>query len=267
MKNRLLIAFPLLMSVALLAAAPSTFAEQMVARSYDIKNVTQVEVSGGGRIEIRQGDTESLHVEAESNVIDRVKVDLSGGKLTLGVKNTVKNGWNLFRWFDHNDDEVHYILQLKEMKYLGLSGASRATVSDWNAKDLAVHVSGAGEANFANLSLTDLFVDLSGASNFNVLAISGEKMKFGLSGAANTNIKGASQTKTLEVECSGASNFRGKLLAAIQADVGASGASNIEVNAADYLKAGASGASNVRYLGTPRLESNVSGASNLRAMK
>lgn len=253
-------------STALLLFVESVYAAEMVAKSYDIKNVSELVVSGGGRVQIVQGDTESLRVEAAQDVMDRVRVDLSGNKLSLSVRNSSGKGFSLFNLFSHENDEAHYILQLKQLNYLGLSGASHATLSNWSGKNMAVNVSGAGEVNFANLTLDDLFVELTGASNAYLQSLSVTKVKFEMSGAANTHIKAESQTKFLQVEASGASNFRGKLLSVAQADVGASGASNIELHATEFLKAHASGASNIHYLGQPRLESDASGASHVNSI-
>lgn len=267
MKAKLFLPLSIVTALGLLLSVESVFAEAIVARSYDIKNVSEVVVSGGGRVQITQGETESLRVEATQDVIDRVSVDLSGDKLTLGVKYSSKKSFSFFRLFyDHHDDNVLYVLQLKKLTYLGLSGASRATFSDWNGRNMDVHCSGAGEVNFANLKVDDLFIDLTGASNAHIQSVTANKAKFELSGAANVNIKKESQAKFLQVGASGASNFRGKLLTVAQADVGASGASNIELHTTELLKANASGASNIRYLGQPRLQSDASGASHVSSI-
>lgn len=266
MKTLSIPSFTTLTLVALMLSTEAAYSAETVARSYDIKNVSEVVVGDGGQIQITQGDSESLRVEAAADVIDRVKVDLNGNRLSLSMKRGAGSG-GLLSFLYHKNEEVHYILQVKSLKYLGLSGASRANLSDWKDNNMVVSVSGAGVANFASLSVDELFVDLSGASNSNIQSLGANKLKFELSGAANANIKGQSQAKFLQVGCSGASNFRGKLLGVNQADVNASGASNIEVNATEFLKAIASGASNVRYMGQPRLESNSSGASNINSIK
>lgn len=251
---------------ASLFSIESVWASDTVARAYDIKNVSEVQVGGGGQIEITQGDSETLRVEAAADVIDRVSVDLSGNKLTLGVKRSSGKGWGFFNFFYNSDDKVRYILQLKSLQYLGLSGATRGSLGDWKAQALAVKASGASEINFAKLVVDDLFVDLSGASHANAESISAGKLKFDLSGASNAKIKAQGRAKLLEASCSGASSFHGKLLTVTQADVNASGASTIETNTTEFLKAVASGASSVRYLGQPRLESNSSGASNINSI-
>jgi len=263
MKMQSIPLLPAVAFTALLLSVESVYAAEIVAKSYDIKNVSEVVVSGGGKVQIVQGDTESLRVEAAQDVIDRVRVDLSGNKLTLSVRHLSEKGFSFFNLFSHQNDEAHYILQLKQLNYLGLSGASRATLGHWTGKNMAVNVSGAGEVNFANLTLDDLFVELTGASKAYLQSLSATKVKFEMSGAANTEIKAESKTKFLQVEASGASNFHGKLLNIVQADVVASGASNIELHVTEFLKAHASGASNIHYLGQPRLDSDASGASHV----
>jgi hypothetical protein len=267
MKTKILPPVSIFAAAALLMSVHYACAEEVVARAYDIKDVSELVVSGGGRVQIVQGATESLRVEAAQDVIDRVSVDLSGNKLTLGVKYSNNKSFSFFHFFyNHHNDDVLYILQLKKLTYLGLSGASRATLGDWVGKDMTMNVSGAGDVKFSTLALDDFFIELTGASNAHMQSFTVAKAKFQLSGAANAEFKAQGQTKFLLVEASGASNFWGKLLIASQAEVGASGASNIELQATEFLKANASGASNIRYMGQPKLQSDASGASHINAI-
>jgi hypothetical protein len=265
MKIQLSPSLPMLAAIALMFSVEAVRAEDVIAKAYDIKDVSELVVSGGGRVQITQGDTESLRVEATQDVMPRVKVDLSGDKLSLSVRNT-SGSFSFFDLFKHRNDDVLYVLQLKKLHYLGLSGASHATFGNWVGGDMKVNVSGAGAANFTQLRVNDLFIELTGASNARVEMLTARKLTFELSGAANMDVKAASQTSFLKVGASGASNFHGKLLKAAQADVDASGASNIDLHATEFLKAGASGASNIRYLGQPKLDSNASGASHVKAI-
>lgn len=245
--------------------ASDVYASDIVAKDYDIKNVNEVIVNGGGRLQLVQGDSETLRVEADKKIIDRVVVDLSDDKLTLSIRNGSGKDFNFFHWFDNNHEEATYILQLKNLHYLGVSGASHATLGSWRGKKLEVKGSGAAEITFANLTLEDFFIELTGASNARFQKLTADKVKVELSGAANLDVKAESQSKFLKVQASGASNFRGKPFTVTQADVDASGASNIDLNATEFLKASASGASNVRYLGQPKLQSNASGASHINS--
>ena len=266
MKTQSIIATTIISALLAIGVATCSYAEDIVAKSYDIKNVEEVIVHGGGHLELVQGDSESLRVEADREIMERVVVDQSGDKLTLNVKKS-GNYFNFFHWFDNNNDEVKYILQLKNMHHLGLHGASQAKLGDWVGTKLNVKGSGAAEVTFANVTLQDFTVELSGASNSRFQQLIADRASFNLSGAANVDAKAAGQLKRLKVDASGASNFRCKLLKVSEADIDASGASNIDLNVTDFLRAGASGASSIRYLGQPKLKNNVSGASHVNAIE
>lgn len=216
-------------------------------------------------MQITQGDNESLRIEGKQETLNRVHVDQTGSKLTLTIKNPV-SGWNVFKWLDGHNDEIHYILELKNLNRLDLAGACKATIGDWVGKNMAVYTSGASNAEFSKLNVDNFFMELSGAGNSHFQTFTANKAEFHLSGAANVNIKAASQAKFVQVDASGASNFRAKPLAVTQADIGASGASNIELQVSEFLKANASGASNIHYIGQPKLQSDSSGASHINSI-
>lgn len=246
---------------ALILVSLSAAADEMAAKTYDIKDVSEVVAGGGCHLQITQGAQENLRVEAKKETLERVSVDQTGHKLSLNLK-----GKGVFHWFNFHEEEVKYFLQVKNLSSLELNGACNADVSNWVGKNLMVHGSGASKVSFASVTLEDLFIELSGASNAFLQQLTATKSEFQLSGAANVDVKLPSATKFLKVEASGASNFRGKPLVAEQADVGASGASNIDVAASGFLKAEASGASNIRYLGQAKVQSNASGASHVNSM-
>jgi hypothetical protein len=243
----------------------SAQADNRVAKSYDIKDVTEVVAGGGCQMDIVQGDKDSLRIEAKPETLERIKVDQTGHKLTLSIKN-FNGGFNPFKWFEGHNDEFHYFLQLKNLHRLDLSGACNAKISNWTGKDLAVYTSGASRTDFGTLTLENFLIEQSGASNSSFQQLSVAHLSFNLSGAANADVKAPGKGNYLKVEASGASNYRGKPLQIVEADLNASGASNIDVNATEKLKAEASGASNIRYLGQPKLQSQTSGASNINAI-
>lgn len=255
----------LLGTTALFFAAAAAQADNLIAKSYEINDVTEVVASGGCQMDIVQGDSDSLRIEGKPESLARIKVDQTGHKLTLGIKN-FNGGFNLFRWFEGHDDEFHYFLQLKNLTQLDLAGACNARIGNWTGKNMAVYASGASRTDFKTLTLENFLIEQSGASNSSFQQIAVAHLSFNLSGAANADVKNAGKGNYLKVEASGASNYRGKPLQVNEAELNASGASNIDVNVTETLNAEASGASNIHYLGQPKLQSKASGASNINAI-
>jgi hypothetical protein len=250
----------LVMSAMISFAAPMAFAE-IIAKTYPAQDFTEVVSGGNTVVEISQGGTEYLRVEADADVMQRVKVDQSGKRVSVWVRSDS----NFFNWFGHSNDPVRIVLRVKQLEYLEISGGARATLGDLQGEKFQLNASGAGDVNFAALNAKLLKMELSGAANVHINSVNSQEQDYDLSGASNVEIQSASNTQDLDVGASGASNFHGKNLTAKQARLGASGASHVEASVTDLLDADASGASSVDYYGNPKAKTDASGASHVNA--
>lgn len=250
----------LTITVFIALVAPLALAET-IAKTYPVKDFTEFVSGGNTTVEIIQDGSEYLRVEAEAEVMKRVKVDQTGNRVSVWVKSE----GNFFGWFGHGNDPVRVTLRVKQLDYLEISGGARANVGDLQGEKFQLNVSGAGNVDVATLNAGDLKMDLSGAANVRIDSVNSQAQNFDLSGASNTDIKSTSSSQKLRVSASGASNFRGKKLTAKYADLEASGASHVEATVTETLNANASGASSVDYYGNPKAKTDSSGASHVNA--
>lgn len=246
--------------LALSLIAPLALAET-VAKTYPVKDFNEFVAGGDTTIEITQDGTEYLRLEADAEIMKRVKVDQTGTRVSVWVKSDN----SFFNWFGHGQGRVRVVLRVKQLQYLELSGAAHAKVGDLEGNKLDVSNSGAANADFAVLNTANFRLDLSGAANVRIDSINSQSQDFDLSGAANVDIKDGGNTQSLKADVSGASNLRAKNLTAKTAKVDASGASHIELTVTDALDASASGASSVNYFGEPKAKTDSSGASHINA--
>ncbi|HSC69348.1 MAG TPA: head GIN domain-containing protein [Cellvibrio sp.] len=250
----------LVMTVMVAFAIPSALAET-IAKTYPVKDFTEFVSGGNTQVEISQDGTEYLRVEADAEVMKRVKVDQSGKRVSVWVK----SDGNFFNWFGHSNDPVRIVLRVKELEYLEISGGAQATLGEFQGDKFQVNVSGAGDVKFSSLNAKNLRMDLSGAANVRIKSVNSQTQDFDLSGASDLEVQSTSSTQELDVVASGASNFRAKKLTAKRAHLEASGASHVEAAVTETLDANASGASSVDYYGKPKVKSDSSGASNVSA--
>lgn len=250
----------LIMTAMASLLAPATLAET-IAKVYPVKDFTEFVSGGNTSIEISQGDTEYLRVEADAEVMKRIKVDQTGKRVSIWAKSS----GGFLNWFGHNNDPVHVVLRVRQLEYLEMSGGARAKLGDLQGEKFQLNVSGAGDVNFAALNAKLLKVELSGAANVRIDNVNSQRQNFDLSGASDIEIKSASNTQELNVGASGASNFRARKLTSKHAKLGASGASHIEAAVTETLDANASGASSVDYYGNPKTKTDASGASHVNA--
>lgn len=241
-------------------------AANRVIKAYEISDIAELVVNGAGNVQITQGETESLEVEAEPEVIERIGVDLTRGKLTLSIK-TPKGFLGIFQDLHYNPEMVTYRLQLKDLHRIVLSGATHTNLGEWSTKSLKVYASGASKVTFKKLGADSVWFDLTGASEAHLEQLMATNTNFTLSGASNIDFNGVGKVDKLKVDASGASNFHGKKLEARSAEVELSGASNCEVYATVSLSAETSGASHIQYAGNPKTTFSSSGVSDIKSIQ
>jgi hypothetical protein len=247
----------------LLLCANGAIADQTLTQSYTIENIQEIIVGGGAELEIRQGNKETLRAEATADALKNISVDLSGQRLTLTTKQNNRNFWD---WFTTDTQKIKFIVEIKQLSQLELTGATTASLGKLNGDQLTIRLHGASQFNSKGLHLNTLRVDASGASKIKLAAVQAQEFAANVSGASQLHIQRKGNVDSLQLEANGASHFSAKDLKIQHARVNASGASHIEIRAIETLEAEASGASHINYYGHPRVKNNSSGASHINSL-
>ena len=205
----------------------------LVTREERLSGFDMVDASHAFKVDIRQGESFSVVVRIDDNLLDYLILEKQGSTLRIGLKP------NLSIRKHTAEAEV----TMPELTGLELSGASRATVTGFDsAQPLRLELSGASHVD-GDIEAGDTRIDASGASHVDLQG-SGADLTLGASGASIVDL----------------SDFL-----VVDADVEASGASKATVSAGGRLDVNASGASTVRYLGKPAMgRIDTSGASSIR---
>lgn len=221
-----------LIALLLQFTAISSLFAQVKKETREVKNFSAIEVSGAFEVTLTQGSSESLQIEAESDVMPDIVTRVVGNTLKIYV-----DGWQNVR------GPLKAYLTFKDLNSIDVSGAVSVESPDQLRFDqLSFEGSGASEVNM-ELTVTKLSLDLSGAS------------KMMLKGKADK----------VDADCSGASKLRMGNLETRDFRFECSGASEAEIWATESLSIDCSGASSVRYKGNPeKLTTDASGASSIR---
>jgi hypothetical protein len=194
----------------------------------------KVDVSHAFKVEISRGDTFSVVIRVDDNLVEYLEVVKQGSTLKIGLKPG--------RSYSISKTTREAEITMPELTGLELSGASQGTISRFK-------------------STKALDVDVSGASPLRGDIEAGDA-RFDVSGASQVTLSGSGQDVT--IDASGASQVDLSAFPVADANVEASGASKVTVNPSGRLDADASGASTVYYLGSPTLgKIDTSGASSI----
>jgi hypothetical protein len=189
-----------------------------------------INASGGYTIEITQGATESIRLEADENLLDHIKTEVKNGVLHIYNNRgmSTSNGLKAY-------------VTIKELNKIDISGGVKVT----------------GTSTFKTNAMD---IDLSGGSKVR-LALDVKNLKADMSGASKLELSGKAASAFLEL--SGASQADAKELEAKNVKVEASSASRVKVHAVETLAISASGASAVYYKGSPNISPVTSSAARI----
>ncbi len=196
----------------------------------DVRDFQEVTLEGVGTLIIEQSETESLTIEAEPKVLQRIETEVLNGRLTIRPDRSFQTR-----------EPITYFLSIKELTGIELAGAGRVEVAQLSSDQLRIDGSGAGAVVIDSLTANTLEVTVAG----NVQA----------------ELAGTVDSQTVVV--SDAASYAAADLASQIASVTASGASEATVNVSESLDAQVSGAARVEYIGDPAVTEDVSAAGRL----
>lgn len=203
-----------------------------VTETYDFADFSEIELGHAFQATIIPGDTYSVSITVDDNLVEHLLVEQDGARLRIGLQpNQVVTRATM-----------RAEITMPAIARLEASGASQAQLNGFASDaDFTGHASGASRIH-GDIDAGNLDLEASGASTISLA---------GTGGNVRANASGAS---TIDLE----------EYSVQDAAVEASGASNVTVNLSGRLDADASGASNIYFLGEPTMGTlNTSGDSDV----
>jgi hypothetical protein len=183
----------------------------------------KVKVGYGCKLTLRQSDRYSVIVRVDDNLADRLKIELDGSTLLIGMK----SGYSYRRLTLEAD------ITMPDIQSLRMSGGSDGTIEGFNSE-------------------RSLSVDLSGGSEL-VGEVGAGDFELSISGGSELELHGSADD--LSIKGSGGSGFDLSGMNAEDATVSLSGGSTATINVNGSISGSLSGGSVVHYLGDPSLGS------------
>ncbi len=204
----------------------------------EVSDFDEVHLEGSGTIILEQGEQDGLIIEADENLLPRIKSEVVEGRLRLGFKS----------WLDYlthaGHPPIHYRVTMRQVHGVSVSGSGRLQAGPIQTDRMRLKVSGAGDLALPELHASDL--------------------ETSLSGTAKVTVGGAVQRQ--EISISGSGELNADQLACEEVRIRISGSGKVCVQAAQKLDVGISGAGDVRYIGQPRISHHISGSGKIQAI-
>lgn len=201
----------------------------------EVSGFDRVLLRGQGELYLQQGETESLEIEADESLLERLTSEVHGHTLELG-----RRRW--WEWILPPYGPITYYLSVRDLSALEINGDGRLF---------------AGPLHSERLEL-----DTSGSARMQIERLEADTLRIRTSGAARIEIS-AGQLQRLELHVSGSGELHAAEVHTGEAEVTISGSGEANLDVEQRLDVRISGAATVRYHGQPRVSQRISGAGRI----
>jgi len=147
----------------------------VTSESRDVSGFDEVEMIGTGNLSIQQTGSESLTVEAEEDVLPKIRTEVVDGRLILGPE----PGTTL-----NTTGPINYTLTVENLNALNLSGTGNIDAQDISTDNLAVTITGAGAVKAAGETESQ-DVRISGVGSYQAGDLESKVAKINITGAGS----------------------------------------------------------------------------------
>lgn len=208
---------------------------------------------------ISKGESGSIRVVADENLLEYISTTVQDGILVIDTK---KSFWN--------SKKMEVYLTMNALTSMVLNGSGNVNVSDpLSGNNVSIRLSGSGDLN-ANLEVKNLELGISGSGDVEFSGVRGD-LKISISGSGeveasnlqlenlSTSTNGSGDMKlsgtavNMTSKISGSGDINAYNLKAVNARITCNGSGDIVVNVVENLQANLSGSGDVTYTGSPSM--------------
>lgn len=238
------------------------------------KDFNYIKASRGVNVVMSNEKGNKATISANSNLIDYVICRSSGGTLTIGVDDKVRNlsnfhveitiprrdNINVFQAASAASINIHPELTCPNVSMEVASGGS-VNCSRINCDKLLIEASSAGSVSGSFKIKECGIVETSSAADINISALAPE---LNLKASSGSTINVSGQVKHLDADASSAASIKAYNLNAVTAEAESSSGASIKLNCSKSLEAEASSGADILYKGDCSVERRVSSGGSVK---
>src|SRR5215207_9829241 len=171
---------------------------QVESETRPVSGFTGIELSGNGEVTVEQGETESLIIEADDNVLPALTSEVEDSVLRLGTKPRTRV---------QTRNPIRYRVTVTDLTSLDLSGSGSISGANLKVNSLRVTISGSGTMNLAG-SADQQELKVSGSGEYEAARLSSRSVSIDISGSGKAEVAAAEQLR-VDISGSGTVTYSG----------------------------------------------------------
>jgi hypothetical protein len=247
----------------------------VVTENREVSGFHAVTLAGIGDVILTQGQTESLSIEAEDNLIPYFEIKVEAGTLVIGIK-PANIGVNL-----QPTRPVKFYVSLPEIQAITVAGSGTLQAGDLQSADFHISLLGSGNISTGNLAAGAVNIDLAGSGDISLQAVTASSLHISILGSGNTRLASldadslnttisgsgdvflTGQVASQSLHILGSGDYSAGDLESQTADVTVSGSGSSLLSVSDRLDVNILGSGGVSYYGQPVINFDSSGSGDL----
>jgi hypothetical protein len=202
-----------------------------------VSGFTGVSLSIPGKMELVQGDTESLSIEGAAEDLAKVETVVEDHVLHIRMQKEYRSNWS---W----NPKFRMTLHARTIESIRISGSGDIDAKSLKGNAVKLAISGSGDIRIPSFEVDSAAISISG---------SGDIQLGGRAGSVNSSISGSGDLKAAKLEARNVS-------------VSIAGAGDVSVWAREALQVRIAGSGDVRYYGDPSVEKRIAGSGSVRRL-
>jgi hypothetical protein len=171
---------------------------KVATETREVTGFNTIELAANGDLVVTPGETESLTIEADDNVIPSLTSEVSGGTLKLGTKPNTRI---------QTTNPMIFRVTVTELTRLSLSGSGSIAGNDLALRTLNVDISGAGTVKLAGTT-DEQAIALSGSGRYEAQDFASQRATADVSGSGEITVA-VSQELNVNISGSGTVTYSG----------------------------------------------------------
>jgi hypothetical protein len=225
----------------------------VVEETREVSGVTGVNLATIGNLTIEVGDTESLRIEAEDNLMEYLETEVRNGRLSIETQDNIR--------LDAKRP-VNYYLTVTGLDTIVISSVGDIEAPDLEAERFSISISSTGKLEMGDLEADTLTVKISSSGDVTMGLLDANTLEVDISSSGNLTIAGG-QVKTQNVTISSSGNYTAQDLASDEAVVRLSSSGSATIWVQDNLKANLSSSGDLRYRGNPTVDATTTSSGDV----
>lgn len=200
-----------------------------------VNDFSEISVSIPAKVEVVQGNSESVIVEGDDNIVPLVETVVESGRLKI-------------RFAEKN-----------------MSVSTKLLKVTVNAKTIeGLSVAGSGDIHAAKVQSAKLKVSIAGSGDAYITSLDTDTLKVSIAGSGSFSAGG--KAKTVETSVSGSGDLKIGKLESNSVKVSIAGSGDATVWAKEALKVSVAGSGDVKYYGDAKVSQSVAGSGSVKRL-